>query len=197
MTHLYMYRLTSDTGLAPCVQDNLLTLSVCKGGKIRDGKEIHTGLRYEIGSRFGSDYKDDEVYILGIYKNKLLYLARVTEVLTMKEYFGKKSKGRTDDLYTLRNGKLLRNKQLFKEGIHTDEQCRRDIAGEFVLLSKYYTYLGRDAKEVALVTQYGPKFRETKHYIGKDADRIIKACQKVADREEHLPNSPFKKGCAK
>ena len=196
MTHLYMYRLTSDTGLAPCVKGKLLSLSVCKGGKLRNGKQIHTGMRYEIGSRFYDEYKDDEVYILGIYKNKLLYLARVTKVMTMKDYFKKESKGRMDDLYDVKDGPLHRNKHLFKEGVHTDEQCERDIAGEYVLLSEYYTYLGRDAKEVALVTKEGPKFRETKHYTGKDADKIINACKKVWDDGEHLPNSPWIRGCA-
>ena len=55
MTRLFMYRLSDDTGLAPCVQDGLLSLAVCKGGQIRNGKSINTGLRYWIGSRFATD----------------------------------------------------------------------------------------------------------------------------------------------
>ena len=34
MTYLYIYRLTSDTGLAPCVDNGLLSLACCKGGQI-------------------------------------------------------------------------------------------------------------------------------------------------------------------
>ena len=48
MTYLYIYRLTSDTGLAPCVDNGLLSLACCKGGQIRNGKAIHAGLRYRM-----------------------------------------------------------------------------------------------------------------------------------------------------
>lgn len=33
MTYLKMYRLTSDTGLAPCAENGLLSLACCKGGQ--------------------------------------------------------------------------------------------------------------------------------------------------------------------
>lgn len=197
MTHLFMYRLTKDTGLAPCVQDKLLSLSVCKGGQIRNGKEVNTGLRYYIGSQFHEEYKNDKVYVLGIYKNKLLYLAQVTEAMTMEEYFSKQSKGRMDNLYDLRNGKLQRNKHLSKEGIHIGEQSRRDIAGKYVLLSDNYTYLGQEAVEIDLLNQKGPKYQETKHYTGNEAITIINACKKVWDNKEHKPNDPFYEGCTK
>ena len=45
MTHVYVYRLTSDTGLAPCAENGLFSLAVCKGGQIRGQEIIHTGLR--------------------------------------------------------------------------------------------------------------------------------------------------------
>ncbi len=48
MTYLYIYRLTSDTGLAPCVDNGLLSLACCKGGQIRNDKAIHAGLRYRM-----------------------------------------------------------------------------------------------------------------------------------------------------
>ena len=73
MTYLYIYRLTSDTGLAPCVHNSLLSLACCKGGQIRNGKPIHTGLRYRIGSKHdGADYNNDKVYLLGTHNNKFL-----------------------------------------------------------------------------------------------------------------------------
>lgn len=96
MTYLYIYRLTSDTGLAPCVDNGLLSLACCKGGQIRNGKAIHTGLRYRVGAmRDRADYKSDDIYLLGTHKNKFLYLARVTNIVTMTKYFSKMSEGRT------------------------------------------------------------------------------------------------------
>lgn len=38
MTCLYIYRLTDDTGFAPCVENGLLSLACCKGGQIRNGR---------------------------------------------------------------------------------------------------------------------------------------------------------------
>lgn len=46
---IFAYRIVDDTGFAPCVDHNLLTLACCKGGQIRNGKNILTGLRYHIG----------------------------------------------------------------------------------------------------------------------------------------------------
>lgn len=94
MTYLYMYRLTNDTGLAPCVDNGLLSLAVCKGGQIRNGRVCHTGLRYRIGSnKDGYDPENDKVYVLGTYKGKLLYLARVTQIKTMTEYYRDMARG--------------------------------------------------------------------------------------------------------
>ncbi|SEL35789.1 hypothetical protein SAMN02910353_02436 [Ruminococcus sp. YRD2003] len=197
MTYLYIYRLTSDTGLAPCVEDGLLSLACCKGGQIRNGKPIHTGLRYRVGAmRDGADHKTDDIYLLGTYKNKFLYLARITNIVTMYEYFSRMSKNRTDSIYSLDDGKLVRNHHLWNEGVHVDEkQNIRDIAGEYVLLSDDFTYLGKDAVFDELVDKYNAKFRETKLYKGEVAELIVAECQKYRDGKKHLPTNPLKKKC--
>ncbi len=197
MTYLYTYRLTSDTGLAPCVENGLLSLACCKGGQIRNGKAIHTGLRYRIGSmRDGADHKADDVYLLGTYKNNFLYLAKVTDVITMNEYFGTMSKGRTDNIYSLKNGRLVRNQHLRNEGVHVDEARNiRDIAGEYVMLSDNFIYLGKDAVYIEIVDKYGARFRETKLYKGELAEQIVSECMKFKDSKLHTPTHPFKKKC--
>ena len=197
MTYLYTYRLTSDTGLAPCVDKGLLSLACCKGGQIRNGKAIHTGLRYRIGSmRDGADYKADDVYLLGTYKNNFLYLAKVTDVITMNEYFCTMSKGRTDNIYSIKNGRLVRNQHLRNEGVHVDEARNiRDIAGEYVLLSDDFIYLGKDAVYIEIVDKYGARFRETKLYKGELAEQIVSECMKFKDSNLHTPTHPLKKKC--
>ena len=201
MTYLYMYRLTSDTGLAPCVDNGLLSLACCKGGQIRYGRPCHTGLRYRIGSnKDGFELKNDKVYVLGTYKGKLLYLARITEIMTMVEYYQTIAKGRTDHIYDVKNGQLERNKHLQKQKVHLEgEQHIRDIAGKYVLLSEDFMYLGEDATLVEFVSIYGAKFRETKLYKGKIADDIIDACSGYDDKKIHKPNNPLiiKNGCCK
>lgn len=60
-----------------------------------------------------ADYERDDVYILGTYHDKFLYLAKVSKVLTMEDYFSNPDyKQRTDNIYDLVNGKLSRNKNL-------------------------------------------------------------------------------------
>lgn len=197
MTYLYMYRLTSDTGLAPCVDNGLLSLAVCKGGQIRNGRPCHTGLRYRIGSnKDGFDLKNDKVYVLGTYKSKFLYLARITEIKTMLEYFANMAKGRTDHIYNVKKGELVRNNNLRKQKVHLEsEKHIRDLAGKFILLSDEFVYLGKDAVSVELVSIYGARFRETKFYKGQTADDIIEACLAYSDNKKHTPNNPFKTNC--
>lgn len=193
-----MYRLTNDTGLAPCVKNGLLSLSCCKGGKKRGETVINTGLRYRIGSKRESDYTVDDVYILGIFSNKFLYLAKITDVVTMEEYYSDMSKGRTDDIFDIVNGELVRNKHLKKENVHTDpDRITKDLAGRYVLLSDNYIYLGKDAVFDDLIAEYNPHFQETKVYTGDIADKIVEACEKYRDGKMHIPNEPFleKGGC--
>ena len=193
MTRLFIYRLTSDTGIAPCVENGLLSLAVCKGGQLRDGKPVHTGLRYQIGSRFKKEFHGDRVYILGIYRNKFLYLARITETLKMEEYYQGISDGRLDDIYTYDGKKYKRKNHPYNRNVHDQKDDGiRDWAGEYVLLSDDYIYLGQEAKSLDWLLEYAPVSRETKTYSGKEADKIINKCNKFRDNKLHLPNETIR-----
>jgi hypothetical protein len=150
---IYAYRLTNDTGFAPCIDNNTLTLACCKGGQIRKEKNVQTGLRYHIG-KHRKNNPDDEIYLLGVYKNRLLYYAEVTDVLEMTDYYSKKQKAafgrRLDHIFDTENGTLKRNR--FMPDIHpeskTDLQWRRDINGVYVIVSNRFTYFGTKAPEI-------------------------------------------------
>ena len=192
MAWVYVYRMTADTGLAPCVEKGLLSLACCKGGQMRGEKIINTGLRYRVGTKKDTDYEKDKVYLLGIYKDKMLYFARVTRVVTMEEYYSAMSKGRTDDIYSVKAGQLIRNNHLRDKEVHTEvDRIKKDIAGRYVLLSDDYIYLGRDAVYVEALKKYIPKFQETKKYTGNEADEIIMECLKRRNHEKHIPITPF------
>ena len=155
-TKLYIYRLTTDSGVAPCVEKGMLSLAVCKGGQIRKGIPCNTGLRHLIGRL--EEYTSGNVYILGTYHDRFLYLARVTSVITMEDYFNGVSEGRMDDVYDLKKGKLIRNNHLRKQGVHTEQnQNIKDIAGQYVILSDDYIYLGEDAVYIDIVKEYNAK----------------------------------------
>jgi hypothetical protein len=182
--------MTDDSGFAPCVEKGLLSLACCKGGQIRNGKIVNTGLRHRIGIHREANYATDDVYILGVYKNKMLYFAKVTNVVMMEEYFGGMSKGRTDDIYSLVRGKLIRNQNLRNEDVHTEpDRVVKDLAGKYVVLSDDYIYLGEDAVVIDGITQYYPNFQETKVYTDELAQKIVNECMKYRDNKEHAPTA--------
>ena len=116
----------------------------------------------------------------------------------MMEYFDGISKGRTDDIYSVVNGNLTRNGNLRKESIHTEpERIAKDFAGEYVLLSDDFIYLGQDAVQNDVVSTYTARFQETKRFEGEIAELLVTECRKYSDGKKHIPNSPFKKngGC--
>ncbi len=196
MTYLYMYRLAHDSGFAPCVDNGLFTLACCKGGQIRNGKPCKAGLRYNIGSKKKCDYTKDDVYILGIYKSMFLYLAKITDVKTMREYYSGLSKGRKDDIYIFTSGKLQRNSRFRDKKIHTEKlEIERDLAGEYVLFSDDFIYLGEDACPIELVNEYAPKHQETKVYNDDLANIIIAECCKSDKNTTHKPHYPLIQKC--
>ena len=165
---IFAYRLVSDSGFAPCVDNNILTLACCKGGQIRKGKNIMTGLRYHVG-KHKEQNPGDEIYILGIYKNKLLYYALTTDVQKMTDYFSPEKKvefgKRNDQIYNTENGFLNRNRLLPHIHKKGDPQNNRDINGVYVIISSVFTYYGSHAQDIPIeVLAVLPKARENKKY---------------------------------
>ena len=79
MARIYLYKLTTDTGQAPCVQDGLLTLAICKPmlrASARAGDLI-------LG--FGANHMD---YPSRATDNHLIYIARIDQKLFGREYYG-------------------------------------------------------------------------------------------------------------
>ena len=137
------------------------------------------------------------MYVLGTYKGKMLYLAKVTNVVTMMQYYSGMSKGRIDNIYQVVDGELVRNEWLADENVHTEQgRIKRDLAGKYVILSDEYIYLGEDAVHIDSVSKYNARFRETKIYTDETALMIINNCMKYRDNKMHSPNNPYKKrGC--
>jgi hypothetical protein len=157
---VFSYRLTSDTGFAPCVDNGVFTLACCKGGQFRAGKYIKCGLRHRIGAYSKDKSENTEVFLLGIYKDTLLYYARISEVFTMSYYYRSGlSKGRTDNIYSYdQTGycDLVRNDLLPKVHPKIDPvtntvnpQIYKDICGEYVLYSTEFSYWGIESTVIS------------------------------------------------
>lgn len=171
---IFAYRLAWDTGFAPCLDHNVFTLACCKGGQIRKGKNIFTGLRYQIGQYHGKN-PEDEIYLLGIYKDHLLYYAMITDIMLMTEYFSQKGKmefgRRTDQIYDVRDDMLVRNDALPHIHPKGEAQIRQDRNGVYVLISKSFTYFGTNAPVISgEMINLLPKNRECKRYAGSSPE---------------------------
>ena len=100
MTLIYSYRLTSFSGAAPCMDNDFLTLAICK----RDMRRV-------IGRQFING-TNDTIWFMGIVgtglaKNsdfrerngEFLYLAKLTGIIRFEEYFSDTVNQRTDKIY--------------------------------------------------------------------------------------------------
>jgi hypothetical protein len=132
MPKIYFYKLTSDNGGAPCVEDGLLSLAICKP-MIRSTAE-HGNLIF--GFAANSLHRD----------NRLLYIARVTEKMRDGKYYQvKRFTRRGDCIYEWRADRLAWRRDALHHG---PDDLVKDL-GVFpsydranVLLSDDFRYFG-------------------------------------------------------
>lgn len=93
MSRIYLYKLTTDDGGAPCVQDGLLTLAICKP-MIRTSARVGDLIFGFAANRVNPGNRPTD--------NHLIYVARVEERLAGHDYYGAgQFADRTDCVYEL------------------------------------------------------------------------------------------------
>jgi hypothetical protein len=138
MPKIYFYKLTCDDNGAPCVQDGLLSLAICKP-MIR-----------------GTAQPEDLIFGFAANSlrpdNRLLYIARVTGKVGKGDYYVQKQfAGRGDCIYERRGSRFMRRTdalQLRPKLHHHPDDLVRDL-GQYpdypkanVLLSRDFRYFG-------------------------------------------------------
>ena len=203
MEYVYIYRMTSDTGSAPCIfetgynKTDVLTLACCKGGQIRQGKDVKTGLRHNIGKNHKGT--DDTVYVVGIFKDCVLYVAKLSQIITMEDYFGKKQfEKRLDCIYTPKRKRNKTNPLFHPKG--DGKQLRRDWNGIYVLLSEEFSYNGCKYEEhcADTIKNYLPKRQETKSYNNNSEgfETILSFIKlELKKKSSEKPICEIKEGC--
>lgn len=202
---IYAYRLKVDSGNAPCVFDEndrptkMLSLACCKGGRIQKGKGISTGLRNTIGKKHGEKIAsgENEVWLMGTLKNCLLYFAKITEVVTMIEYFSnQKWRSQKDQIYSVVGGEsLTRNgsNRLFHPKEDHDGHAR-DALGKYVLLSDHFVYFGSESRNKPIdkgLIEILPKRQEHLCFSGDEYQRILNFVEGYWDFTEcYICNTP-------
>lgn len=140
MNQVYLYKVTVDDGVAPCPQDGLLTLAICKPAIRRTAMK--------------------GAYLIGVgsinrYQGKLIYVAQIEEPIPGAEYYrrGSAYRDRWDCIYTLTAGKYeWRNHggRRVHDPAKTGGQMKRDVgfcgrqSNAVVLPSRRFAYFGKD-----------------------------------------------------
>ena len=126
---IYFYKMIVDNGGAPCVQDGLLSLAICKP-QIRS--TINVG-DFIIG--FGSNALD----------NKLFYIAEVINKLLDGEYYKQEKYFYRDDcLYSFDGQQYSRRED---KKYHISNNTPNDEGNDIVLLSDNYRYFGKKSND--------------------------------------------------
>lgn len=123
-TKIYFYKMIVDNGGAPCVQDGLLSLAICKP-QIRstiDTKDFIIG--------FGSN----------ALNNKLIYIAKITDKLLDGEYYKQEKYFYRDDCLYSFDGQQYSRRENKK--YHIGNNTPTDEGNDIVLLSNNYRYFG-------------------------------------------------------
>lgn len=123
-TKIYFYKMIVDNGGAPCVQDGLLSLAICKP-QIRSTIDTND---FIIG--FGSNVLD----------NKLIYIAKITDKLLDGEYYKQEKYFYRDDCLYSFDGQQYSRRENKK--YHIGNNTPTDEGNDIVLLSNNYRYFG-------------------------------------------------------
>jgi hypothetical protein len=203
---IYAYKMTVDSGGAPCTQDlggkptGLLTLACCMGGP--------RGMRHTIGKYYMVEISSGaaDVYVMGIYnETELLYFARITEILRMEDYFAPDSRfgNRLDSIYRFANGELTRNDN--NPRFHPKEKAdlpKKDRSGEYVLISDCFAYFGEKSPKLPSNLLKLPRRGHKPYDDSGDVARILKVVRSLWDFKTCIQNRPHdpkrycvEKGC--
>jgi len=178
MPKIYYYKLTVDDGGAPCVQNGLLSLAICKP-MIRKTAGIG-----DLIFGFAANSLN--------YDNRLLYIAKITRRLTNGSYYtSKRYANRIDCIYEQHDIKYVwRKNALF----HGADDLRHDL-GKFpvyeranVLLSTDFRYFGSNGTSNYKTTY--PLIKDAIEHLGEG--HRVRLEDQLRDQFIDLKNATWK-----
>ncbi len=139
---IFIYKLTCDNGGAPCVEDGLISLCICKP-KIRTTAEKGNWI-IGVGGKSVAELKD-----------RLIYVMRVEKVISGKDYYSSGSEywNRPDCIYewTGKKYKFRNNAQYHSaEKLETDLGEPEEYNRAFCLVSNCFAYFGDSNKKTQI-----------------------------------------------
>lgn len=131
---IFFYKMTHDTGAAPCVENDLLTLAICKP-QIRSAASPGD-IIFGFGSRR--------------HRERLLYAAVVTAKLKGAEYFRRPEFfARSDCIYEIVGGKtgVKKGARFHQDGSSIDQDIGPGFSKAIALLSRDFRYFGKSGTD--------------------------------------------------
>lgn len=136
---IYFYKMTHDTGAAPCVENSSLTLAICKP-QIRS-----------------SAVPGDVIFGFGAkeYRERLIYIAVVTDMLGEAGYYRKPEfAARSDCIYEIA-GDMARVKpgaRFHQDGSAIEQDIGAGFSKAKVLISRDFRYFGKSGTDAYKTT---------------------------------------------
>lgn len=145
MSRIWRYVLAVDSGMAPCVQDRILTLTCCKP--------------------FIRKYAKEGDWVVGfvpkgLKRGHVAWVGKIAESVPLGEY-ERRFRGRKDAIYRLRKGELVP----LRDDYHAGSRARaRDLWGENALIFEPFWYWGGHGQSAP------PDIADLAHYyVGQSA----------------------------
>lgn len=156
MNNIFVYKLTNDSGGAPCLRNGLLSLAICKPMIRKSAKEGDLVFGFA-----ASSLRQD---------NALIYIARITDSLANGQYYTKRKYSQRGDCIYRRSGDRFVRKRSAK--FHDSiKDLTRDL-GEYpaypkatVLLSRDFRYFGNTADDT--YKRHFPRIKSTVDRLGR------------------------------
>lgn len=149
-TVLRSYKMASDRGFAPNPYGGVLTLATCKSHIRRcltKEKSLGEWLAGFTSKGLNKKYK--------VSDKKLIYLARIDDILPMESYWDKypikRSYPSSDNIYRNVNGSLVWVPNPFHK---TEKEQKDDLDGMKVIISRNYFYFGEKALSIEAFSKF-------------------------------------------
>jgi hypothetical protein len=162
--NIYVYKCVWDDGVAPCVDHDVLSLTICKP-KIRTSAKIGD---YIVA--FGRNSESP--------RNRLVYAAKITDVVSSGDYFHlAKYRRRQDSIYERTPKGGLR---LINDAVHNNQNLSRDIGSPpiyrnaIALISNDFRYFGGQGTD---------EWKEHAPYLTKKVEQLMQGHRVNHSRE--------------
>ena len=150
----YGYKMTDDTGFAPCVTESFLSLACCMTS-VRKRAQKDSWIAGFGGAALGH--------------GKLIYLMQVERAMTFDEYFKTTElKGRFDNIYFLTNGEYL---QVPTARCHKNSaDWKHDTSVDRILIARRFVYFG--CSKVDVPSRFHDFIPHARTYRCTDGERV-------------------------